>query len=61
MAVAIIDVTKESALSDITRTATGGTVTGDVRVTYEDALTTEEIILSLEKIKLFLIENDVVA
>ena len=61
MAVAIIDVLKEDNLSDVTRTATGGTVTNDVRVTYEDALTTEELLLALENIKQFVSQNDVIA
>jgi len=61
MAVAIIDVKKEDELQDVTRTATGGTVTNDVRVTYEDALTTQEIVLALDNIKEFVLQNDVVA
>lgn len=61
MAVAIIDVKKEDELQDVTRTATGGTVTNDLRVSYEDALTTEEIVLALDNIKDFIIQNDVVA
>lgn len=52
MAVAYIDIAKGANFDEIeTTAASGGTVTGAIRVAWDDSLTRQEIVEGLENIK----------
>jgi len=55
MATVEIDFKRSDQLGDMA-TAVGEAITNEVNVTYQDTLTKEEIVLALEKAKLFILK-----
>lgn len=59
MATVEIDFKREDELGDMA-TAVGAAITNDVNITIQDTLTKEEVVLALEKAKLFFLKANAV-